>query len=300
MTRAPRGFALLAVLWVVSGLSVLSLSIALIGRDALAASRNRNDLVRARWRAEECAAQAQAVIGQALVAGNWAGLDRVVSAARARRTDCDVSLRSDGARLDINAADAETIGALLAALGVTQPRRDSMVDALLDWRDADTIPRPLGAERTWYARRGRTVPRNGPLADPRELHLVRGFEHLTALDTLCTVEATRVDLNHASPILLAALPGFGNEALSRAEDLRDLGAPIGEITAFAGQLTNDGRSKLLSRYADLVARSTTEPDAWILTARATTGSPAVTAALELKLARAGDRAAIVRRRTWTE
>jgi hypothetical protein len=43
-----------------------------------------------------------------------------------------------------------------------------------------------------------------------------------------------------------------------------------------------------------------EPDAWLVTARGVTGFPQVTAVLEVRLVRAGARAAIVRRRTWLE
>jgi hypothetical protein len=56
---------------------------------------------------------------------------------------------------------------------------------------------------------------------------------------------------------------------------------------------------MLSRYADLVHAATIEPDAWIVQGRATVGSPAVTVVVEVKLVRAGDRAAIVRTRAWT-
>lgn len=56
----------------------------------------------------------------------------------------------------------------------------------------------------------------------------------------------------------------------------------------------------LSDYPDLLRLTTSEPDAWTLTARGISGAPAVTVALELVLVRAGDRAAIVRRRTWIQ
>jgi type II secretory pathway component PulK len=298
IARPRRGFALLVVLWVIAGLSVLGLGIALAGRQAVAAAHDRNDLTRAYWRAEECAEQARAVIANALPARGWLALDGVVAAAGSGNSDCSVTLLAAGARIDVNRADEETLLAVLDRFRLPVRTRDSLVDALLDWRDADDIPRPAGAERQWYERHGRLLPRNGPLADIRELHLVRGFERFAALDSIFDVEPARVSLERASAGVLAALPGFGEEAVTRAAELRHRGTAIGELAAFAGQLSIGSRAQLLSRYADLVRLTTTEPDAWILTSRATAGRPGVVAVLELRLVRAGDRAAIVRRRTW--
>src|SRR5256885_2327747 len=44
---------------------------------------------------------------------------------------------------------------------------DSLIDALLDWRDPDTVPRRFGDESSGN--------RNAPLADVWELRAVRGF-----------------------------------------------------------------------------------------------------------------------------
>lgn len=297
-SRARRGFALLAVLWVIAGLSALALGIALAGRQAVAAARNRQDLAHAEWRAKECAEQARAVIADTLARGGWAVLDRVVHAATSTRSDCAVTMRAAGARLDVNSATPEVIGTLLGQLDVPAPRRDSMVDALLDWRDVDDVVRPLGAESAWYAARGRPLPRNGPLADIRELHFVRGFESFAALDTLLDVDDARVPLGQAPAAVLAALPGIGGEAAARIMQLRARGDPIADVSALAAQLSPGARDELLARYADLAGKVVSEPDAWILTVSATRGTPAVTAVLELRLVRSGTRAAIVRHRTW--
>jgi hypothetical protein len=57
---------------------------------------------------------------------------------------------------------------------------------------------------------------------------------------------------------------------------------------------------LLASYAELARATTAVPDAWIIVARGWSGIPRVTADVELRLVRAGWRAAIVRRRTWVE
>jgi hypothetical protein len=53
------------------------------------------------------------------------------------------------------------------------------------------------------------------------------------LDTLLDVDRARLSLDHASLAVLASLPGFGEEALSRAVELRARSLPIGDLIAFA-------------------------------------------------------------------
>src|SRR5207237_10440876 len=85
---------------------------------------------------------------------------------------------------------------------------DSLVDALLDWRDPDQVPRPFGDESSGN--------RNGPLADVWELHYVRGFTD-SLVGTLAPFLPTRgvgaINLNAAPPEVLASLPGMTEEAI---------------------------------------------------------------------------------------
>ena len=68
---------------------------------------------------------------------------------------------------------------------------------------------------------------------------------------------------------------------------------VGAIEVAASELSN-------SRYGDLIQLATTMPDAWILTSRGIAGTPRITEVIELRLVFAGERAAVVRRRTWIE
>lgn len=307
-TSSPRGFALLAVLWVIVGLATLSLASALAARNAVSAARNRTELTRARWSALGCMERARAAVADVLLAPDqkdrrgltgWSSLDVVVAHSPLLATaQCDVHLHAAGSRIDVNHADAEMLGALLTQLRVPQPRRDSMVDALLDWRDADDIARPLGAEREWYASRGRFPPRNGPFADVREIARVRGFETLGGLDSVLDVEPGRISLAYAPLAVVAALPGLDGEAVGRIAERRARGLPTQEMEEFASGLSPNARRALLARYSDLARFATVEPDAWIVVSRATLGAPAVTVEIEARLVRAGARAAIVRKRAW--
>lgn len=305
-----EGFALLAVLWVIVGIAALGVAASLAGREAVATAVNRADLARAAWLAEDCVARARGAITEALAGRatdaygrplGWEDLDRVVPAAALfAGAECDVAVRPAGATLDVNAADGEALRSLFAALGVPAWRADSLADAVLDWRDADAVPRPAGAEEGWYLEQGRHAPRNGALADPRELRRIRGLEDMAGLEAVLGVEPGRVSLKHAPPAVLATLPGFGPEAVQRVIELRGGPGASLDLPAVAAQLPGGARRRLLARFADAARASTVEPDAWIVIGRGRSGAPPVTAVVEVRLVRAGARAAIVRRRVWLE
>jgi DNA uptake protein ComE-like DNA-binding protein len=296
------------VLWILVGVAALGLVVSLTGRDAVAAAQNRGDLARARWLAAGCAERVRAAVSDALIAGKdqppgvrspWVTLDSAVAASPLVR-GCDFTLRARGTALNVNTADADQLRALFVVSGESPEAADSLADALEDWRDGDDANHPMGAEARWYAAAVRPRPRNAPLADVRELRRVRGFESREGLDSLLTVDSARIDINHAPLAVLAALPGFGAEALARVGQMRAAGQRMESLAPVEMRLSASARAELDRRLPELATMTTAEPDGWVVTARGKVGEPAVTAVLELGLVRAGVRAAIVRRRTWTE
>ncbi|HEX2780179.1 MAG TPA: hypothetical protein VHM30_11815 [Gemmatimonadaceae bacterium] len=299
--RARRGFALLAVLWVIVGLGLLYTMAVVAARESVATAQYRVSHSRAAWRAEGCAELARAASGEAMLDERtatlaWRMLDSVVAPALLPDMQCAVELRASGTTLDANRADESRLEALLRAAGVDSAGADSLADAILDWRDADDEPRPNGAERWWYRAAGKLAPRNGAFADAAELRLVRGLAGVSGIDTLLGVDAGRVELARAPPAVVASLPGFGDEAVARLAELRFRGEEPRELLALSAALSPGAREAMLARYSELSQLVTPEPDAWTLVARATDGGGA-TAEVELRLVRAGSRIAIVRRRT---
>ena len=307
--KSRRAFVLLAVLWVMVGVSTLGVGIALVARRAVATARNRIAARRAAWIAEGCTSRAQATIAEGLGDHDGAASDStawrsLVFALHASRllddSGCNVTLRAAGSALDINAVDGGTLARLLRALGTAPAEGDSLVDAILDWRDTDDAPRPFGAERAWYGARHRPLPRDGPFADIRELDLVRGTSTVPGLDTLLGTEKGRVSLNDAPLPVIAALPGFTREAVALVAEHRARHAPLTDLLTWASELSPGARDTLESHFGELVQLSTTTPDAWVLTSRGTAGEPPITEVVELRLVWAAPRAAVVRRRTWIE
>jgi general secretion pathway protein K len=308
--RSRAGFALLAVLWIILAAASLGLTISFAARESVAAARNRGSATRAMWHAHDCLERTRAAIGEALEGtaeqlsqgpSPWLALDTVVArSALASRTSCSIELRPTGITLDVNTADEEMLRASLRSAGIGLTRVDSMTDALLDWRDADDVPRPLGAERAWYGESRRAAPRNGAFGSERELALVRGFEADPVVHTLLGVESGRIFLARAPLAVLAGLPGMGEEALARIGERRSRNAEALELIALASELSRQARESFLAHYAELARLTTSEPDTWIATARGRDGRSSVTPVIEARLVRAGTRAAVVRRRSWVE
>jgi type II secretory pathway component PulK len=260
-------------------------------------------LARARWLAEGCvnvvrAAAAAELSDPTRAAAAWRTLDDVVAASPlVDGMACDLSVRAGGLTLDVNTADAEQLRRLFLALHVLPASADSLVDATLDWRDPDDQPRANGAERSWYLERQRFAPRNGPIADARELARIRGLDELLGVDAVLGVEGGRVVLGRAPGPVLAALPGFTNDLVARIIELRERGMLPAELLALAGALPPSARDSLAARYADVVSLVTMDPDVWTITARARDDASSAVATVELRLARADGRTAVLRHRS---
>jgi type II secretory pathway component PulK len=233
-----RGFALLTVLWALVALATLAGASASLARRGRSVTRNRVLLARAGWAREACAE---------ILSARFAA-DRTVRAVDTielgRGTWCRALVSDPAAAVNVNLVDAELLRRLLG---------DSLADPLLDWRDADTVPRPLGAERAWYAGRGRTPSRDGLLAHVAELRLVRGFELVPArvLEGLTTRGTGRLDPNLVPAAVLAALPGIDAEARETIVARRSAGRPVGGLDELISVVSPSSQRPMLSAYRDL-------------------------------------------------
>jgi general secretion pathway protein K len=283
MTR--RGFALLTVLWLLATLSaVVGTALALAGT-GIATSRNRIVLTRAAWAREACL---EILLARYATDPSIIGVDTV---ELGRDVWCRADLTDVAARLDLNRATPAALRTVL--------QNDTLTDAVLDWRDADDVPRPLGAEAEWY-RTGRRLPRNGPLADVRELALVRGFDSATAarLQPLLTTDGTgQINLNTAPPAVLATLPGFGPEAVAAVLGRRGSGSPLTGTDRLLSLLSPSARSAVLQQYQEFTRQATYTAPRYLATIEGGVHrSPLISRAV-LTLVPAARRLAVIRRRT---
>jgi hypothetical protein len=235
---------------------------------------------------------------------SWETLDRAVLASPyVVEARCDVTVSAPGVALDVNAADLGAFDALFIAAGLPATTADSLSRAIIAWRGDDTSRTGRAAARAWYDAAGRISPRFGQFADLRELRRVRGFDEARAivpgLDSLLTTEPGRINPARAPAIVLASIPGMTPPLIARIMALRSLGAPVTDLSMIAAGLPSDVQDSLTTHYLALRSMVAGQTDAWIVAARATEGiAPGITATSEVRLVRAGTRAAIVRRRTW--
>ena len=302
--RLRRGFALAAVLWVLTVATVLGAAAALQGHSAYDASRNRTNGERAYWAAEGCAAEMRAVIDRTLATSTavdltttWRTLDAAVRASNpAVRAECQVTLAAVGSAIDVNGAS----DALLRKYFVTNgagSSADSLTDAVLDWRDADDTVRIAGAERAWYIANHRPPPRNDSLVSTAELGLVRGLEDRADLAAYLTVEPSHVCLTTAPGPVLAALPGFTDVTVNKVLDDRAKGVWFGDLNMLRSRLPQADGDSLLVHFSELSSLTTVDPEGWILTVSSSAGLPAIVVTTELRLDRYATHAVVLRRRT---
>jgi general secretion pathway protein K len=297
---------MITTLWVMTVASIIAMAGALAGRTTVSAARNRVQSERALWLALGCArttqANVDALLGSAPTIDHgaliWRSLDRELSSLPPADAACDVRLEPAGARLDLNAATPGMIIALLRALGESDANAAQMADALVDWRDTDQVVSPLGAERGWYVNASRALPRDGPLADIKELALVRGFENLSRFEPYLTTEPGRISLGHASAEVLASVPGFTRETADLIESLARAGSPVIDASALVGRITQQSASELMAHYPEIVRSTTGDPDAWLLEVRAWNGEPRSTVVVQWRLIRTGRRCSVVRSKTF--
>ena len=252
--RQRRGFALIVALWVVTGGAALAFALSSVSRSAIGAARNRNDADIARWKAHGCMAVVRNSMYDALwpssytansVAAAWAGLDQETVPLLASRSVCRVAMEPCGIRLDVNHAEPDELRRALAWLNHDPAPVDSLVDAVVDWRDVDDAPRDKGAERSWYTANHRAGPRNAPLEADEEILRIRGMDTISAASL--GVRAERIYWKRAPAAVLAGLPGMTAEAISVLETHgRDAVTSLPDLASFP-ELSAEARTELATQ-----------------------------------------------------
>ena len=185
-----RGIALLMVIWVFMVLSVLAAEFARSMRDDAAATQNLAEEVQARG-------VAMAGINQAIYRSMLAREQHVDTTNDPDASDDQpevwlpdgtwheepywggtyrVRLLDEGGKISLNRADETLLRKVFETLGLNPDAQSEVVDAILDWRDADDLRRLHGAESDYYLKLPEPYrAKNGPFDSVDELLLVRGI-----------------------------------------------------------------------------------------------------------------------------
>lgn len=186
-SRAERsGLILVAVLWM---LAVMTALVAVVGQTSrlnMKMAMAATDEVRCKW---ACRAGMEHAIGilnedpkdSDCLMDLWSDNDEDFNDVVLERCRYSVRVSDEAGKLNINVATKDQLMAL-------PYMEQDIADAIVDWRDQDDDPQPLGAEAGYYE--NLPIPykiRNGPFKTVRELLQVKGVteEKLYGEDTNC-------------------------------------------------------------------------------------------------------------------
>ncbi|MBL1430378.1 MAG: general secretion pathway protein GspK [Robiginitomaculum sp.] len=220
--KSQRGYILLAV---ISMLTITSMLAAIAVSNAkLEAKIGRTSLDSAKVRAGIDTAIARAIflLGEK---------DGTIADGRAFIFELDdmsykVRLIDDRGLVGLNSADGELLAKAIKRFAPFDTDTKPLTDAILDWRDADSDPRPLGAEVRAYANQNLPPPANRPFVHIAELGRVVGIDRkiFAAISPLFSISTTRPSPDpQFAPLVILELLDLSPSELSRIIDNRQSG-----------------------------------------------------------------------------
>ena len=270
----PRGFVLVATLWVLALVAVVAVFFA----ERMGQARALALAAQARTQAllDLSGARADLLYRIATTPVSLHGLGQDPASAlalddRPYRTlgDTLVQVQDNRGLLNLNVVDDERLGRFLGVLGVPPERRSALVDALRDYADEDNFKRLNGAEAAEYAAAGLPPPRNAKLVTPLEARRIFGWAQAPelwqggALERLTTTSGSfSMNPNTAPWQVLAAMRNMtpeGVQAMVAARKLAPIASPQ-QVMALTGvQIATD------PMLADVIALPA---DSWRVTQQA--------------------------------
>jgi general secretion pathway protein K len=239
-SRRQRGVALILVMWVSVLLTVIASSFIVERRTEALVVRNSISMAQAE-------AAASAAVQRALFEmyrtdngpEKWKR-DGSVYTWSFDGVPVKIEMRDESAKIDINTAADPLLRGLLLSVGLPDGEASQLLDAILDWRDPDTLRRPNGAEEPEYQAAGLPYkPANAPFQAIEELQLVLGMrpEIYRRIAPSITVFSRQPSVNAtlASRDVLFALPGVTTEMVDQyiatREAARAAGQPLPTFVA---------------------------------------------------------------------
>jgi general secretion pathway protein K len=312
--------ALLAALWLVVAISVVALQFSLEARDRRTLGIDASERGIERAAALGALALTQARLEQALrvaPTGNnvarlrssdpWLDVDSVYSGVvYVDSTPVMVQARDLGSQLNVNQMNENELRTFFQFAIGDFTLADQLAQSIMDWRDADSIPRPRGAERDGYIKAEKlALPTNAPFRELTDLLDVLGMtpEIYARVSPYLRVRGSLVvNLNTAPPLVLRSLPGMTDATLNYILQLRSQGRRISSPAEIFGvalggrPLPGQNRSPAaLQQLASRTVANTTEIE---LTITAAVGPQAKPIQLIADISRAGGTNASILLKQW--
>ena len=127
-------------------------------------------------------------------------------------TKIRIVMMDESGKIDINTSSDELLKGLFLSIGVDAGKTEQLLDAVLDWRDTDSLPRPNGAESDAYRAAGlKHEPANAPFDAVEQLQQVLGIstDIYLRIAPLITIHSKQTGINTlvAPRGVLMAIPG---------------------------------------------------------------------------------------------
>ena len=247
-----NGMALVIVLWMLALLTLLAAGYSRMMRTETILISQHMQLAEARAMAE---------------AGVWLAIQDLLAMEVDRKWLSDgreytftwyeggISLRlqDEAGRIDLNTARAELLHGLLQDSGIDEAEAIGLLQAIMDWRDRDNLPRTAGAEDQDYRLAGRNYgAKDGPFNSVEELRQVLGMNDsiFGAVEPALTVYSHQPGINPvvATREALLAIPGMDDTAIEAFLAARASSGTAEEL--FTGSTDN----RFLSPVRDQVIR----------------------------------------------
>ncbi len=211
------GLAMVIVIWVLSLLTIMAGSFALTMRRETTVISAVKDNAVALAIAETGIGIAQQMLFLKDNNKRWRADGSIYQLAY-QEADIRIRLFSEHGKIDINKADEALLTDMITSVDIELDQQESLVSAILDWRDKDDLVRDNGAEKQQYEDAGLAYqPTNKDFQLIDELQMVLGMTHeiYQQLKPLITVysKQKQVNLGVASKEVLQAIGQLDPEVL---------------------------------------------------------------------------------------
>lgn len=219
--KKEKGFALIAVIWVVGFLTmVLTVTLLFVKKEAETVIESEHSF------------RAWQLAHSGLSYGSHSDIERDDEILNFTPEEVDeaysVKILSEDARINLNYFIATQDKAFLRSLFRIwlddEEAANELTDAMIDWVDANDLESLNGAEKDWYASNGfNNRPYNRDFATLDEVRLVKGFELVSERepnwrDWLTLYSTGPININEAEPSILSVA---AETTLSNAEQFHE-------------------------------------------------------------------------------
>ncbi|MCW8904245.1 general secretion pathway protein GspK [Sedimenticola sp.] len=223
--KCETGVALIAVLWILAILTIVVTGIA-------AQTRTEQRLTRNLIASEQAYHAAEGGVYHAIhqLSGDQGSsgqkLALLGSNLRIGGALVKTEITDERGKIDLNVAPDELIRGLIQAAGVELDEASRLTDAILDWRDSDSLRRLHGAEDADYRLAGLNYEaKDAEFDSVDELQRVLDMppEIFEIVRDGFTIQTHAPDINPmmAAPLVLAAIPGMTEELVSGFIEARE-------------------------------------------------------------------------------